>query len=73
MNNLNVKKNEDKDDEYEEYNSEDPKSDEIETNNTEEEEAFTDCLMSMNFPIKIINYVIGIISSCEQIMIEFVK
>ena len=29
--------------------------------------------MSMNYPLKVVNYVIGTISSCNQKMIEFEK
>ena len=62
MNKLNVKKDEDKDDEYKDVNSQGLKSDESVINKTEEEEALTDCLMSTNVPIKVVNYVIENIS-----------
>ena len=35
--------------------------------------AFIECLMSMNLPRKIVNYVVGNIISCQQKMIEFEK
>ena len=63
----------DMDDEYKEDNSEAPKSDENIINRTESEKALTDCLMSMNFPIKGIHYVVGTFISCEQNIIESVK
>ena len=53
------KKYEDKDDEWKTDNSEAPKCGESVINKTEAEEALTDCLMSINFPIKFIKYVIG--------------
>ena len=73
MNKLNVKKNEDKDDEYKDDNSQSLKSDESLINKNEEEELFTYRLMLVNFPIKVINYVIGTISLCEQKMIKYGK
>ena len=35
-------------------------------NKTEEEEAFIERLISINFPLKVINYVIGNNNSCDQ-------
>ena len=70
---MNIKKDEDKQDEYKENNSEAPKRDESVINETEGEESLTDHLMPTNFPIKLINYVIVNISSCKQNIIEFGK
>ena len=51
---MNVDKDEEKDDEYKEDNSEAPKIGEIVINKTEAEESLTDLLMTMNFPIKVV-------------------
>ena len=67
---INVDKDEDKDDEYKEDNSEAPKSDGIVTNKTEVEKEFTDCLMPMNFLIRAIQYMISTIIPCDKNMIE---
>ena len=42
-------------------------------NRTESEEVLTDRLMSMNFSINVVNYVIGTISLCKQNIIELEK
>ena len=73
MDKINVNKDEYKDDKYKEDNSEYPKIDESVINKTEAEESLTDWLMSMNFPIKIIQCAIGNISSCKKKMIQLCK
>ena len=45
----------------------------VDTKNTEAGESLTDYTMTMNFPIKYIQYVVDTISSCEQKMIELGK
>ena len=42
-------------------------------NKTEEEEAFIERLISINFPLKVINYVIGNNISCDQKTTKFEK
>ena len=69
MNKLIVIKDEDKDEEYKEDNSEAPESDESVIKQTKLEKALTYCLMSIHFPIKLIQYEICTISSCRQNMI----
>ena len=68
MNKLKVNNNEDKDDEYKDENSADLKNDESVINKTEEEEALIERLMSMNFQLKVVNYVMVAIILCEQNM-----
>ena len=65
MDKINIDKGEDKDDEYKEDNSEAPKNDEIVINKTESEEALTGHFMIMNFPTKVIQYVIVTVSLCR--------
>ena len=62
MDEMNIDKDEYKDDEYKEDNLEAPKSDESAINKNEAENPLNDCLMLMNFPVKVIQYVIVTIS-----------
>ena len=69
VNKLKVNNNDDNDDEYKDENSAALKNDESVINKTEEEEALIERLMSMDFPLKFLSYVIGTISSYKQKMI----
>ena len=73
VNNLKAIYNKDIDEKYKDYNSQDHNSNEIVINKTKEEEAYIEHLDSMGFPYKVINYVIGTISSCGEKMIELEK
>ena len=66
---MKVINNKDIDNEYKYENLEDHNSNESVINKTKEEEAFIKMLMSMNFPLKVVNSVIGNISSCKKQMI----
>ena len=68
---MSVKKDEDKDNEYKDDNLQATKSDENMINKVEDLPSEVDFVMSTNFPIKAVNYVMGSISLCKQNMIEF--
>ena len=61
---MKVNNNEDNDDKYKYDNSQALNSNESVIKKTEEEEALIKRLISMNFPLKVVNSVIGTISSC---------
>ena len=69
MNKLKINSNGDDDDEYKDEYSAALKNDESVINKTEDEESLIERLMSTNLPLKVVNCVIGTISSCEQNMI----
>ena len=69
INNLKAINNKNIDDKYTYDNSQDNNSNESVINKTKEEEDLMDRLMSMNFPRKVINDVIGTINSCRGEMI----
>ena len=66
MNKLDVNKDEYKDDKSKYDNSQALNSNESVINKNEAEEALTDQLMSTNFSINMVNYVIGTISLWKQ-------
>ena len=63
LNKMSVKK----DDEYKDDNSQALNSNKIVINKTEAEEALNDILMSINFSINVVNYVIGTTNSHKKI------
>ena len=71
INNTKVNNNEDNDGEYKDDNFQALNSNESVINKTEEEEALIEILASMNYPTKVVNYVLGTISSCGKKMIKF--
>ena len=70
---MKVTNNVDNDEKYKYDNSQAPKSNESVRKKTEELEALIERLMSTNSLLKVVNDVIGTISSCGKNMIEFEK
>ena len=68
---MKVTNNKYNDDKYKDDNYQYLKSNVSIINKTEEEEALIERLISINLPLKVLNYVIGNISSCWKKMIEF--
>ena len=66
VNNPKAINNKNIDDEYKYYNSQDHNSNESVNNKNKEEEALMERFMSMHFPLKVVNYVIGTITSCGK-------
>ena len=62
--------NKDNDDEYKYDNSQNHNINESFINKTEEEETLIEIFMPMNLPRKVVNYVIGTISSFGKNIIE---
>ena len=73
VNNLKTMNNKDIDDKYKDEHSQYQNSNESVINKTKEEESLIECLMLMNLPSKVVNDVIGNISSCRKNMIESLK
>ena len=68
---MKVTNNKDIDDEYKDDNSQALNSNESVINKIEEEEALIERLVSINFPLEVVNYMIVHIISCGKKMIEF--
>ena len=65
--------NKEMDDKYKDQNSKYHNSNESVTNKNPEEIPFIETLMSITFPLKVVNCVIGTISSCGVNIIELEK